>query len=39
MASNTPKPSPKFIGNPTGSKTLAAALANSKSIVNAAKQK
>jgi hypothetical protein len=30
---------PKFIGNREGSKTLAAALANSKKIVDQAKQK
>ena len=39
MASNNrPKTSPKFIGNPTGSKSLAAALANSKKIVDEAKK-
>lgn len=39
MANSNTKATPKFIGNPTGSKTLAAALANSKNIVAQAKQK
>ena len=36
---NNPKPQPKFIGSPTGAKTIAAALANSQKIVNQAKGK
>jgi hypothetical protein len=41
MASNSNEKTqqPKFIGNPTGSKTLAGGVANSKKIVEQAKQK
>jgi hypothetical protein len=38
MAATPKQPSPKFIGNPAGSQSLAAALANSKNIVDQAKK-